>query len=50
MEENAYFARMLKVLGNKKIKHTILGGYGHGKEQYEAVFPLMIREIIKLNK
>tara|TARA_B100000941_G_C28454594_1_gene527091 strand:- start:299 stop:1117 length:819 start_codon:yes stop_codon:yes gene_type:complete len=50
VEENAYFARMLKVLGNKKIKHTILGGYGHGKEQYEAVFPLMIREIIKLNK
>ena len=50
VEENAYFARMLKVLGNKNVKHIILGGYGHGKEQYDAIFPLMINEISKLNE
>lgn len=42
-EENAYLARMLKIVGNEKVKLLELDGYDHGMV-YPAL-PLLIKEI-----
>lgn len=39
-EENAYFMRMMKVVGHPKIKLLELDGYGH--QMTEAAFPLLL--------
>ena len=45
-EENAYMMRMLKVAGHQKVKHIILGGYGHSIKK--PALPLLIKEIKNL--
>ncbi|MBS7230857.1 alpha/beta hydrolase [Flavobacterium psychroterrae] len=50
-EENAYLARMMKLVGHKQTKLYELDGYGHGMT--EPGFPLLVNEvnrIIKENK
>lgn len=50
-EENAYMARMMKLVGHKQTKLYELDGYGHGMT--EPGFPLLVNEvnrIIKENK
>ncbi|WP_350285798.1 family 16 glycosylhydrolase [uncultured Croceitalea sp.] len=45
-EENAYFMRMMKVVGHPKIKLLELDGYGH--QMTEAAFPLLL-EFVETN-
>lgn len=47
-EENAYLARMLKIVGHSQTKLLELDGYDHGMT-YPA-FPILIREIEQWNK
>lgn len=47
-EENAYLARMLKIVGHPDVKLLELDGYDHGMT-YPA-FPLLLKEIERLNK
>ncbi|VTP92545.1 hypothetical protein [Sphingobacterium daejeonense] len=47
-EENAYLARMLKIVGHSQTKLLELDGYDHGMT-YPA-FPILIREIERWNK
>lgn len=42
-EENAYLARMMKLVGHKDTKLYELEGYGHGMT--EPAFPLLIKEV-----
>ena len=43
-EENAYFWRMLKVVGHPDVQLRELDGYGHG-DMVEPAFPLLLRFI-----
>ena len=45
-EENAYFARMMKVVGHKETRLLELQGYGHGMV-YPAL-PLVIKEVERI--
>ena len=45
-EENAYLARMMKLVGNNKTRLLELQGYGHGMT-YPA-FPLLLEEIQRI--
>ncbi|RPD42198.1 alpha/beta hydrolase [Chitinophaga barathri] len=45
-EENAYFARMMKLKGHKRTYLYELDGYGHG-DMPRGAFPLMLKEIRK---
>lgn len=45
-EENAYMARMMKLVGHKETRLLELGGYGHNMA-YPA-FPLLINEVKRL--
>ncbi|WP_156308735.1 alpha/beta hydrolase [Sphingobacterium endophyticum] len=47
-EENAYLARMLKIVGHPQVKLLELDGYDHGMT-YPA-FPLLLKEIERWNK
>ncbi|QDW20558.1 alpha/beta hydrolase [Flavobacterium sp. KBS0721] len=47
-EENAYMARMMKLVGHKQTKLYELDGYGHGMT--EPAFPLLINEINRIIK
>ncbi|MDW8852009.1 alpha/beta hydrolase [Flavobacterium sp. MMLR14_040] len=47
-EENAYMARMMKLVGNKETKLYELDGYGHGMT--EPAFPLLVNEINRILK
>jgi len=47
-EENAYMARMMKLVGHKRTKLYELDGYGHGMT--EPAFPLLINEINRIIK
>ena len=47
-EENAYLARMFKIVGHTQVKLLELDGYDHGMA-YPA-FPLLLKEIERLNK
>ena len=42
-EENAYLARMMKIVGHKETRLYELQGYGHGMT--EPAFPLLIKEV-----
>lgn len=42
-EENAYFYRMMKVIGHPDIRLYELDGYGHGMN--EPGYPLLVREV-----
>lgn len=45
-EENAYFYRMMKVVGHNDIRILEMDGYGHGMT-YPA-FPLLIKEVARI--
>ena len=45
-EENAYLARMLKIVGHKKTTLYELQGFGHSMT--EPAFPLVVKEIQKI--
>jgi hypothetical protein len=45
-EENAYFLRMLKVVGHKDSKLYELGGYGHSMTV--PAFPIVLREVRRI--
>lgn len=47
-EENAYMARMMKLMGHKETKLYELDGYGHGMT--EPAFPLLVNEINRILK
>lgn len=47
-EENAYLARMMKLVGHKQTKLFELDGYGHGMT--EPAFPLLINEVNRIIK
>ncbi|WP_264536742.1 alpha/beta hydrolase [Flavobacterium sp. N1736] len=47
-EENAYMARMMKLVGHKETKLFELGGYGHGMT--EPGFPLLVNEVNRIVK
>lgn len=47
-EENAYLARMMKVVGHQQTRLLELDGYGHMME--EAGYPLLIEEIRRILK
>ncbi|RUT71643.1 alpha/beta hydrolase [Flavobacterium cupreum] len=47
-EENAYLARMMKLVGHKQTKLFELDGYGHGMT--EPAFPLLENEINRIIK
>ncbi|KFF06210.1 alpha/beta hydrolase [Flavobacterium reichenbachii] len=47
-EENAYMARMMKLVGHKQTKLFELDGYGHGMT--EPAFPLLINEVNRIIK
>lgn len=47
-EENAYMARMMKLVGHKETKLYELDGYGHGMT--EPAFPLLVNEINRILK
>lgn len=42
-EENAYLARMMKIVGHKDTRLFELDGYGHGMT--EPAFPLLVKEV-----
>lgn len=46
-EENAYFARMMKIAGHNKTKLYELDGYGHNMT--EPAFPLLINEVDRIS-
>jgi len=48
-EENAYLARMMKLIGHKHTHLFEFDGYQHGNMPVPA-FPLMLHEIYRLNK
>lgn len=45
-EENAYFMRMMKVVGHTKTKLYELDGYDHGMT--EPAFPLLVKEVKRI--
>lgn len=45
-EENAYLARMMKVVGHKQTKLIELGGYGHNMAA--PAFPLLLNEVHRI--
>jgi acetyl esterase/lipase len=45
-EENAYLARMMKIVGHKQTKLIELGGYGHNMT--EPAFPLLLKEVNRI--
>jgi len=47
-EENAYMARMMKLVGHKQTKLFELDGYGHGMT--EPGFPLLVNEVNRIIK
>lgn len=47
-EENAYLARMMKLVGHKQTKLFELDGYGHGMT--EPAFPLLVNEVNRITK
>jgi acetyl esterase/lipase len=47
-EENAYLARMMKLVGHKQTKLFELDGYGHGMT--EPAFPLLVNEVNRIVK
>ena len=47
-EENAYLARMMKLVGHSDTRLFELDGYGHGME-YPA-FPLLLEEVTRITK
>ena len=47
-EENAYLARMMKLVGHKQTKLFELDGYGHGMT--EPAFPLLVNEVNRIAK
>jgi len=47
-EENAYMARMMKLVGHKETKLYELDGYGHGMT--EPAFPLLVNEVNRILK
>jgi acetyl esterase/lipase len=47
-EENAYMARMMKLVGHKQTKLYELDGYGHGMT--EPGFPLLVNEVNRILK
>jgi acetyl esterase/lipase len=47
-EENAYLARMMKLVGHKQTKLFELDGYGHGMT--EPAFPLLVNEVNRIIK
>ena len=47
-EENAYMARMMKLVGHKQTKLFELDGYGHGMT--EPAFPLLVNEVNRIIK
>lgn len=47
-EENAYLARMMKLVGHKQTKLFELDGYGHGMT--EPAFPLLLNEVNRIIK
>lgn len=47
-EENAYMARMMKLVGHKQTKLFELDGYGHGMT--EPAFPLLVNEVNRILK
>jgi len=47
-EENAYMARMMKLVGHKETKLFELDGYGHGMT--EPAFPLLVNEVNRILK
>jgi acetyl esterase/lipase len=47
-EENAYMARMMKLVGHKQTKLYELDGYGHGMT--EPGFPLLVNEVNRIIK
>lgn len=47
-EENAYMARMMKLVGHKQTKLFELDGYGHGMT--EPGFPLLLNEVNRIIK
>jgi acetyl esterase/lipase len=47
-EENAYMARMMKLVGHKQTKLYELDGYGHGMT--EPAFPLLVNEVNRIIK
>lgn len=48
-EENAYLARMMKVIGHKNTQLYELGGYNHPQMMYAAL-PILCREVKKMMK
>ncbi|MFY9362567.1 MAG: hypothetical protein WAP46_07715 [Dysgonamonadaceae bacterium] len=46
-EENAYLARMMKLVGHKQTHLLELQGYGH--DMTYPAFPLVVREIKRLS-
>ena len=47
LEENAYLARMMKLVGHKQTHLLELQGYGH--DMTYPAFPLVVREVKKLS-
>jgi acetyl esterase/lipase len=47
-EENAYFMRMMKIVGHKQIVLYELDGYGHAMTQ--PAFPLLLNEVKRISK
>ncbi len=47
-EENAYMARMMKLVGHKQTKLFELDGYGHGMT--DPAFPLVVNEVNRIIK
>lgn len=45
-EENAYMARMMKLVGHKETKLYEFGGYGHGMT--EPGFPILLKEVARI--
>jgi hypothetical protein len=48
-EENAYFVRMMKLVGNTQIKLFELNGFGHGGMKKPGLY-LMVDEMKKMLK
>lgn len=47
-EENAYMARMMKLVGHKETKLYEFDGYGHGMT--EPGFPMLVKEVERICK
>jgi hypothetical protein len=48
-EENAYFLRMMKLVGHKQTSLCELQGFNHGNMP-EPAFALLLREVARLSK